>query len=49
MIVTETVPAVPVHPFSVTVTEYVPADAVVTLPRRGFCPLDENPFGPIQL
>jgi hypothetical protein len=30
------VPAELVHPFTVTETEYVPALAVVTLPRVGF-------------
>ena len=48
LIVTETVPAAPVHPFLVAVTEYVPDSAVVTLPIVGFCKVDVNPFGPLH-
>ena len=39
-----------VHPFSsVTITEYVPDAAIVTLLIDGFWRLDENPAGPVQL
>lgn len=47
--VTEIVP-VPVHPAaSVTVAEYVPLAAAVTVAMVGFCNADVNPFGPDQL
>ena len=36
------VPAALVHPLTVTVTEYVPAVAAVTLARLGFCNDDVN-------
>ena len=36
LIVTGVVPAVPVHPFSVAVTEYVPVASVVTPAIIGF-------------
>jgi hypothetical protein len=42
------VPAAEVQPFTVTVTEYVPANAVVELARVGFCSVDEKPFGPVH-
>src|SRR5436190_1906495 len=42
------VPAAEVQPFTVTVTEYVPASVVVALARVGFCRADVKPFGPIQ-
>jgi len=42
------VPAAEVQPFTVTVTEYVPASAVVALERVGFCSADVKPFGPVQ-
>jgi hypothetical protein len=48
-IVTLTVPAGPVQPFTVAVTEYVPAAASVTLGMLGFCSEDVNPLGPFQL
>ena len=41
-------PAAEVQPFTVTVTEYVPASAVVALVRVGFCSAEVNPFGPVQ-
>ena len=42
--------SVPEHPLaSVTVTEYVPALATVTLLIVGFCAFDVNPPGPVQL
>src|SRR5947207_8665395 len=41
-------PAALVQPFTVTVTEYVPASAVVALPRVGFCSADVKPFGPVH-
>src|SRR6185369_4286046 len=42
------VPAADVHPFTVTVTEYVPASAVVAFARVGFCSADVKPFGPVH-
>ena len=48
LIVTETVPAGPVHPSTVAVTEYVPDAAVVTLATVGFCDDEEKPFGPVH-
>src|SRR5204863_158936 len=42
------VPAAEVHPFTVIVTEYVPASAVVALERVGFCCVDVKPFGPVH-
>src|SRR3954449_8666017 len=42
------VPAADVQPLTVTVTEYVPASAVVALERVGFCSDDVKPFGPVQ-
>ena len=48
LIITFTVPAEPVHPATVAVTEYVPAFAVVTLPIVGFCEEDVKLFGPVQ-
>ena len=42
------VPAAEVHPFTVTVTEYVPASAVVAFVRVGFCSEDVKPFGPVH-
>ena len=42
------VPAAEVQPLTVTVTEYVPASAVVALARVGFCNEDVKPFGPVH-
>jgi hypothetical protein len=42
------VPAADVQPFTVTVTEYVPASAVVALGRVGFWSAEVKPFGPVQ-
>jgi hypothetical protein len=42
------VPAAEVQPFTVMVTEYVPASAVVALERVGFCSADVKPFGPVH-
>jgi hypothetical protein len=42
------VPAAEVQPFTVTVTEYVPASAVVAFVRVGFCCDDVKPFGPVH-
>jgi hypothetical protein len=42
------VPAADVHPLTVTVTEYVPASAVVEFARVGFCNADVKPFGPVH-
>src|SRR6266567_8808073 len=41
-------PAPEVQPLTVTVTEYVPASAVVAFERVGFCCEDVNPFGPVH-
>jgi hypothetical protein len=41
-------PAAEVQPFTVTVTEYVPASATVALERVGFCRADVKPFGPVH-
>ena len=46
---TVVVAAADVHPFTVAVTAYVPAMAAVTLLNTGFCAVDVNPFGPVQL
>ena len=42
-------PAALVHPFTVMVTEYVPASAMVTLVITGVLDVDVNPLGPVQL
>src|SRR5439155_18332047 len=42
------VPAAEVQPFTVTVTEYVPASARVALGRVGFCSEEVKPFGPVH-
>src|SRR5438270_12505945 len=42
------VPAADVQPFTVIVTEYVPASAVVAFVRVGFCCDDVKPFGPVH-
>src|SRR5437763_10405750 len=42
------VPAAEVQPLTVTVTEYVPASAVVALARVGFCCDEVKAFGPVQ-
>jgi hypothetical protein len=42
------VPAAEVQPFTVMVTEYVPASAVVAFERVGFCSADAKPFGPVH-
>lgn len=47
--ITVVVPAVLVQPFTVTVTEYVPASAAVATGIVGFCADDVNVFGPVQL
>jgi len=41
-------PAAEVQPLTVTVTEYVPASAVVALERVGFCSAEVKPFGPVH-
>ena len=48
MTVTDVVPAAEVQPLTVTVTEYVPASAVVAFVRVGFCSADVKPFGPVH-
>src|SRR6185436_767589 len=45
---TEVVPAAEVQPVTVTVTEYVPASAVVAFERVGFWRADVKPFGPVH-
>jgi hypothetical protein len=42
------VPAAEVQPFTVIVTAYVPASAVVALLRVGFCRAEVKPFGPVH-
>src|SRR4029078_4750573 len=42
------VPAAEVQPFTVTVTEYVPASAVVVFARVGFCSAEVKLFGPVH-
>ena len=42
------VPAAEVQPFTVTVTEYVPAFAVVALAMVGFCNDEVKVFGPVH-
>ena len=49
LIVTLTVPAALVHPFTVCVTEYKPAARVVAPTMVGFCRLEVKVFGPVQL
>jgi hypothetical protein len=49
LIVTLVVPGGPVHPLKVIVTEYVPLFDTVVAPMVGFCTVDVNPLGPVQL
>jgi len=42
------VPAAELQPFTVTITEYVPASATVTFSRTGFRTDAVKPFGPVQ-
>src|SRR5437763_857133 len=42
------VPAAEVQVLTVTVTEYVPASAVVAFARVGFWSADVKPFGPVH-
>jgi hypothetical protein len=46
--VTTVVPAAPVQPFTVIVTEYVPPAASVAPVTDGFCKEEVNPFGPVH-
>ena len=48
LITTFSVPTALVHPFTVIVSEYVPASAVVTLLIVLFCEEELYPFGPVQ-
>ena len=48
LIVATVVPAGPVHPFSVAVTEYVPDSAVVAPTIIGFCVMEEKLLGPLH-
>src|SRR5438270_9815023 len=50
MVLTTTfvVPAAEVQPFTVIVTEYVPASAVVAFARAGFCCDEVKLFGPVH-
>jgi hypothetical protein len=41
-------PAAEVQPFTVTVTEYVPASASVAFDFVGFCSAEVKPFGPVH-
>ena len=45
---TDVVPAAEVQLPTVTVTEYVPASAALTLARVGFWRAEVNPFGPVH-
>lgn len=45
---TAVVPAGPVHPVTVAVTEYVPAPAAVMPVMDGFWEEEVNPFGPVH-
>jgi hypothetical protein len=45
---TEVVPAAEGQPLTVTVTEYVPASAVVAEERVGFWSAEVKPFGPVH-
>jgi hypothetical protein len=47
--ITDVVPAKLVQPPIVTVTEYVPAIADEAFVSAGFCKVDENALGPVQL
>ena len=49
LIVTLVVPIGPVHPLTVTNTEYIPVAKVLAPAIVGFCNSDENAFGPLQL
>ena len=42
------VPAEEAHPPTVTMTEYMPASALVVFARVGFCCEEVKPFGPVQ-
>ena len=46
---TVVVPATLIQLLTVTVTEYVPAIAAVAPVRDGFCDVDVNAPGPVQL
>lgn len=43
------VPAVLEQPFTVTITEYVPALADMVFAKDGFCNVELKPSGPVQL
>ena len=47
--VTLNVPAGPGHPATVAVTEYIPVANVEAPGMLGFCVVEVNPFGPVQL
>jgi hypothetical protein len=47
--VTTVVPALPVHPATVAVTEYVPLAATVAFAMEGFCVAEEKLFGPLHV
>jgi hypothetical protein len=49
LIVTVVIPAGLVQPFTVCVREYVPLARTVTPAMVGFCKVDVNAFGPVQL
>jgi len=46
--VTETEPALPVHPLTVADTEYEPASDVEALVIEGFCAVELKLFGPVH-
>jgi hypothetical protein len=49
LMITVVVPVAPVHPLAVAVTEYTPALLAVMFVIPGFCVLEVNVFGPLQL
>ena len=49
LMVTLVVPTGPLHPPTVTYTEYMPVAKVVAPTMVGFCKVDVNAFGPVQL
>ena len=47
--ITAIVPAGPGQPFTIATTEYVPVAEATGETIDGFCKVDVNPFGPVQL
>ena len=48
LMITVVVPAAPVHPETVAVTEYVPAANIAALAIVGFCKAEVKLFGPVH-